>query len=185
MNPEHSFGERFSTLTVVQQELERPGYFLYPVAREHVEAGVTDPLVHRIRTQINKHGFDKMAGKVAITFSGYAYDDREVFPIPETRAYWRTLDRQLPELPALLAYLPPLGFNGPGIHLLLVGTVEEATARPELGGYDVSVTDTSTLIADTLGRIRQAGRTYHLRPNMTHQLIHRFLAGVTHQLERI
>jgi hypothetical protein len=46
------------------------------------------------------------------------------------------LDRDLPELPVLVAYLPQLGFNGPAFH----GTIDEAISRPETGGYDVQVT---------------------------------------------
>src|SRR5713101_9666020 len=101
--------ERFEPLREVQQELEKEGFYFYPLERELVEARVTEPLVHRIRTRVKKRGFDRVAGKVAISFSGYANDEREVFAIPEVSAYWKKLDRELPELPALLAYLPLLG----------------------------------------------------------------------------
>src|SRR5687767_8108401 len=109
-----SFGERFDAIRFVQGELERQGYYFYPVEKEHLEALVTHPLVHRIRTQIKKRGFAKVAGKVAVTFSGYADDPREIFDIPEIRSYWRRLDAELPELPSVLAFLPEFQFNGPG-----------------------------------------------------------------------
>jgi hypothetical protein len=41
-----------------------------PSPKEHAEAVVTDPLVHRIETQVKKRGLEKLAGRVAITFSG-------------------------------------------------------------------------------------------------------------------
>src|SRR5712691_4472047 len=103
--------EGFHDIRLVQQEFERHGHYFYPVEKELAEALVTEPLVHRIRTQIKKRGFGNVASRVAITFSGYADDEREIFAIPEVRAYWRQLNQQLPELPALLAYLPLLGFN--------------------------------------------------------------------------
>src|SRR5438093_50620 len=134
--PGGPFDESYDALRFVQQEFERTGHLFAPIPKEHIEAGVTGPLVHRIKMQIKKRGFEKLAGNVAVTFSGYAHDEREIFAIPEIRAYWRKLDRELPELPALLAYLPQLGFNGPGIHLMMVGTVDEAIHRPEIGGYD-------------------------------------------------
>ena len=184
MNPERPIDESFATLRAVQESLEQIGYYFYPVAKEHTEAGVTDPLVHRIRTQVKKRGFEKLAGKVAVAFSGYAHDEREIFAIPEIRVYWRKLDRDLPELPALVAYLPELGFNGPGIHLMMVGTVDEAIHRPELGGYDVSVVDAPAVLDDALRRIQQASATYRLRQRTTTQLIAQFLAGATHQIRR-
>lgn len=181
-HPGGPFDERFTTLRAVQEGLERLGYFLYPVPKEHTEAGITDPLVHRIKMQVKKRGMEKVAGRVAVTFSGWAQDRREVFDIPEVRGYWRALDRQLPELPALLAYLPELAFNGPGIHLMLVGDVDLAIKRPELGGYDVSVVDANPIVDDALKRIRQAGTQYHLRPITTNRLLSQFIAGATHQL---
>jgi hypothetical protein len=174
--------ERFEALRLVQQELERRGYFLHPVPREHTEATITDPLVHRIRTQIRKRGLEKMAGRVSITFSGYAEDEREIFAIPEIRRYWRALDSQLPELPALLAYLPELNFNGPGNHLMLLGTIDEAVHRPELGGYDVYVTGIEPILVDALARIQHAGVTHRLRPITVKRLMEQFVAGASHRL---
>src|SRR5207302_7803134 len=113
--------------------------FLYPVAKEHVEGLVTSPLLHRIRSQVKKRGFGNVATKVAITFSGYAHDPREVYEVPEARAYWRALDTELPELPALLAILYDFGYNGPGIHLTMLGEVDHVLHRPTQGGYDVHV----------------------------------------------
>src|SRR5947209_4927876 len=92
--------ESFEHLARVQQELEFAGYYFHPVERELVEGLITDPLLHRIRSQIKRRGFEKVAGKMAVTFSGYIYDEREIWQIPEIRAYWRKLDNQLPELPA-------------------------------------------------------------------------------------
>jgi hypothetical protein len=184
MNPEQPIDESFATLHTVQEGLEQLGYYFYPVAKEHTEAGITDPLVHRIRTQVKKRGFEKLAGKVAVAFSGYAHDEREIFAVLEVRAYWRKLDRELPELPALLAYLPQIGFNGPGIHLMMVGTVEEAVHHPEIGGYDVSITGAPTIVDDAVRRIRQASVTHRLRLRTTQHLIDQFLAGATHQIQR-
>src|SRR5438552_493415 len=115
--PSRRFGEDFYTLLRAQRELERAGYYFHPVEKEHAEALATAPLLQQIRSHIKRRGFEKVAGHVAITFSGYANDDREIWQVPEVRAYWRALDRQLPELPALLTLLPAFGFNGPGQHL--------------------------------------------------------------------
>lgn len=171
--------ESFATLRAAQEGLEKLGYYFFPLSKEHVEAGVTEPLVHRVRTQVKKRGMEKVAGKVALTFSGYAQDPREIFMISEVRSYWQKLNRELPELPAVLAYLPQMAFNGPGIHLMLLGDVE-ATERPELGVYDVHVQDADTLVEDALRRIGQASRTYRLNPNFTQQLMAQFVAGATH-----
>ena len=181
--PEPSFDdESFHTLHAVQRGLERQGYFFQPVPKEHTEAVVTHPLVHRLHTLTTKRGFIKVAGHVLITFSGYARDTREIYQIPEIRTYWRALDGQVPELPAFLAYLPHLYFNGPGLHLMLLGAIEETIPRPELGGYDVHVADAAPLVADAVRRIGQAGRKYHLPSTITSRLLTHFVAGATHQL---
>jgi hypothetical protein len=86
--------------------------------------------IHRIRTLTKKRGFEKIAGNVVVTFSGYAADPREVFAVPEIRNYWRALDTQIAELPALVACLPQVGFNGPGLHLLLLGTSMTLSPTP-------------------------------------------------------
>lgn len=189
MSPEHGpggpFDESFRAMRFVQQELERMGHFFYPVPREHTEGGITDPLLHRVRTQIRKRGFATLAGRVSITFSGYAQDEREIFAVPEIRSFYQRLDAQLPELPALLAYVPQLGFNGPANHLLLLGTIERAIAHPELGGYHVAVADADRLRADALRRIRQAGQTYHLSPTLTNRLTDQFSAGIVHRIDPI
>ncbi len=183
MSPEGSpVDESFAALRLVQDGLEQLGYVYQPVAKEHTEAGVTDPLVHRLSGQIKRRGLDKLAGRVAISFSGYAEDEREIFAIPEIRGYWQTLDRQLPELPALLAYIPELRFNGPGMHLLLLGTIDETIRRPEMGGYDVLVADAASLIKDATRRIQQAGRTHRLRADRTERLIAQFLVGATRRI---
>ena len=40
-----SFGESFDALRVVQEDLQRRGYYFYPVEKEHTEALLTDPLI--------------------------------------------------------------------------------------------------------------------------------------------
>ena len=172
--PEEFFDERFATLRAAQEGLARRGYLLYPVEREHTEALVTGPLLHKIRTQVKKRGFSNVAGRVAVSFSGYARDEREVFAIPEVRAYWQQLDRELPELPALLTMLPEFGFNGPGMHMLLLGEINTVLHRPEIGGYDVWVADAPRIFANALMRIRQAGRTHHLSQAAMEDLVERF-----------
>jgi hypothetical protein len=174
--------ERFEALRLTQQELERRGYYYYPAEKEHVEGLVTDPLILRIRTQIKKRGFEKVAGKVIITFSGYAQDEREIFAIPEIRAYWRKLDANFPELPAVLAYLPQFGFNGPVNHLMLLGTIDEVLDRPALGGYDVYVKDATPIIDQSVRRIRQAANNYRMSPTSTNQLIDQFRRGLARRL---
>jgi len=51
---------------------------LEPFTKEHPEGPITAPLLQRIRTQITKRGFGKVAGRAIITFSGFAGDPREV-----------------------------------------------------------------------------------------------------------
>jgi hypothetical protein len=176
--------ESFNSLLQTQRELERLGYFFHPVAKEHTEGGVTDLLLHRLRTQINKRGFGKLAGHTLITFSGYGEDEREIIAIPEIRSFWRSLDQQLPELPALVAYLPQARYNGPGFHVMLLGTIEQTLAHPEIGVYDVRVIDAGPLVDDALRRIVLAGRKYHLMPNRTNQLLTNFAMGATHRIGR-
>jgi hypothetical protein len=169
--------ESFHALQQVQAELERQGYYFYPIEKETAEALITDPLLRCIRTDIKKRGFAKLAGRAAITFSGYAYDPREIFEIPEARAYWQQLDQQLPELPALLTQLPRFQYNGPGQHLTLLGTIEQMVDRPDFGGYDVQVLDGPAIIADALRRIRQAGAKYRLPPPAVSKLAADFVRG--------
>jgi hypothetical protein len=171
----------FGLIRVVQEELERRGYYFLPVEREHTEGPVTGPLVHRLKTHIKKRGFARVAGRALITFSGYEDDPREVYEIPEIRAYYHQLDIDLPELPALLAYLPDLGFNGPGMYLMLLGEVDQAIHRPERGGYDVHVVNAEPLIQQALARIQQASTRYHLGHNDRERLQAAFLAGATYR----
>jgi hypothetical protein len=174
----------FEILQIVQQDLERKGYYFFPVEKEHTEGLITEPLVHRIRTQIKKRGFAKVAGRGIITFTGYEEDPREIIDIAEVRSYWRKLDAELPELPALLTYLPELApaFNGPAQHLMLLGEIDETIHRPELRGYDVYVIGGQRIIEQALQRIRQAGLRYHLSLNQTTRLQDTFMAGVRHRL---
>jgi hypothetical protein len=169
--------ERFDQLALVQVELERRGYFFHPVPKEHTEALVTGPLLGRLRMQVKKRSFAKVAGRVAITFNGYGGDPRELWQIAEVRAWWRALDAQLPELPALLAAIPALGYNGPGMQLMLLGQVDRVRARPLEGGYDVHVADGPRLLADGVRRIRQAGVKYHLGGRSVAALVEGFRRG--------
>ena len=112
---ERSFNpESFHVLHEAQEHLAKQGYLFYPIPKEHAEGQVTQPLLHRLHTQIKKRGFGNVAGRVFLTFSGFAHDPREIFQIPEIRRFWQQLDRQLPELPALPALAERLGYNGPG-----------------------------------------------------------------------
>jgi hypothetical protein len=171
--------ESFESLRVAQQTLEKLGWHFFPIPKEHAEGLVTGPLLQRIRTQINKRGFGKMAGRAIITFSGLFHDPREVFAIPEVRAYWRQLNQQLPELPALLGMLPEMGYNGPGMHLTLLGEIDEIIDRPLALMYDLHVVEGEKLLDDALRRIRQAARKYNLKPNVTQTVIGQFTAGAT------
>ena len=168
------FYERFEVLGQAQRELERSGYFFLPVPREHAEATVTTPLIHRIRTHITKRSFARVAARMAITFSGYSDDPREIYDIPELRRYWGALDRALPALPALLTVLPLFGYNGPGQHLSLLGTVDEVLAYPTERRYQLHVVEGPALVAQAEARIRQAGRTYHLPAATTAALVRHF-----------
>src|SRR5579883_2720645 len=156
------FFERFDVLRWTQAELSRTGYVFEPIPKELTEARVTAPLIHRLRTTITQRGFGSVAGRVAITFSGYAADRREIYAIPEIRAYWRALDRQVPELPALLTVLPAFRYNGPGQHVLLLGTITAVRHDPTTEQYQAHVVDGPRLLADALARIRRAGRAYQL-----------------------
>jgi hypothetical protein len=171
------FDERFATLAAVQEGLARYGYLFYPIGKEHAEGLVTGPLLHRVHTQIGKRGFSNLAGRLIVTFSGFARDKREVFAIPEARAYWQQLDTQLPELPALLALLPDFDFNGPGLHLLLLGAIDAVVHRPALGGYTVRVADAPRIVDDATRRIRAAGQKYHLHQAAVTTLVDHFLLG--------
>lgn len=178
------FGSRlpFEILRSAQEQFQKLGYYFLPVEKEHTEGLVTQPLVHRLRTQIKKRGFAKVAGRAIITFSGYERDPREVHEIPEVRSYWSSLDSDLLEFPALLAYLPEAGFNGPGMHLMLLGEVDEIVHHPELGGYDVHVLGADRIVEQALDRIRQASAKYRLRQNQATLLTASFIAGATYRL---
>jgi hypothetical protein len=173
------FDESFASLRVAQQTLEKFGWHYFPIPKEHAEGLITGPFLQRIRTQIAKRGFGKVAGKTVITFSGFADDSREVFAIPEVRAYWRQLDRQLPELPALLGVVPAMGYNGPGMHLTLLGEIDEIIDHPAAFRYDLHVVEAEKLVEDAVRRIRQAGRKYGLKPNVTQTLVRQFMTGAT------
>ncbi len=172
--------ERFDHIRLVHEALAEHGYYFQAVEREHAEAGATGPLVHRLRGLIEDKGFANVVSRVGITFSGYADDPREVFAIPELRRYWRELDAQLPELPALLAVLPDLGFNGPGMHLTLLGTID--TVVPRSHSYDVQIADAPRIIDDALQRIQQAGAKYWAPSTLVHQIVDQFNRGAHYRL---
>ena len=58
--------ESFQALQRVQAELERQGDYFYPIEKEIAEGLITGPLLRRVRTDIKKRGFAKLAGRVAI-----------------------------------------------------------------------------------------------------------------------
>jgi hypothetical protein len=174
----------FELMRFTQRELERRGYYFFPIPREHTEGLVTEPMAARLRGQVKKRGFAKVAGHTVLTYSGYDADPREVYAIPEIRAYTRQLDVQVPELPALLAFLPALRYNGPGLYLMLLGEVADSILYPERGGYDVRVAGAPTLIEQALRRIREAAVRYHLSPNDRLRLEQDFLAGTRFRLAR-
>ena len=175
--------EGFDHLRQVQQELLKRGYYFFPVEREHVEGLVTDPLLARLRRTIKQRGFRKLAAHTAISFSGYASDPREIFEIPAIRAYYRQLDQALPELPALLTLLAPFRYNGPAIHLELLGTVNQVVERPELGGYHLRVDEAPAIIAAAQRRIQAAGHKYHLQPAAIRRLSEQFAAWALRPLQ--
>jgi hypothetical protein len=166
--------EDFDHLSLVQRDLLKSGCHFFPVEREHVEGLVTDPLLTRLRRTIKHRGFRNVAARTAISFSGYAYDPREIFAIPEIRSYYAKLDEQLPELPALLTVLPVMRYNGPAIHVELLGTVSEVVQRPELDGYDLRVAEAPVIIAAAKRRIEAAGCKYHVPPAEARRLAEQF-----------
>jgi hypothetical protein len=167
----------FEILRVVQSELERRGYYYLAVEQEHIEGLVTAPIAARLRGQIKRRGFQKVAGHMILTFSGYDRDPREIQEVPEIRAYFEQLDAEVTELPALLAFLPEMGFNGPGIYLMILGEISETIHHPEQFGYDVQVLGAQRIIDRALHRIRQTATTYKLRHNDRIRLEQTFLTG--------
>jgi len=176
------FGERFADLRVVQEALERRGFFFHPIPKEHTEGLVTGPLLHRLHSTLKKRGFGNAAAHVALTFSGYSRDPREVYEIPEARAFWRALDSQLPEWPALLAILPEVRYNGPSMQLTMLGAIDVAVHRPEIAGYDLHVLGAEAIIEDALRRIRQAGQKHRLPATTVRNLEAHFVRGARHRL---
>lgn len=179
MNEQPSRRIPFEVMQAVQQTLLSKGYHFFPVEREHTEGLLTQPLLSRLRTQIKKRGFPKLAGRSVVTFSGYDQDSREIHQVPEIRGFFQKLDSELPELPALLAYLPEMAFNGPGIYLMMLGEIGETIPYPELGGYDIQVLGAPRIMEQALHRIRQACARYSLTPTQRNNLVARFMAGAT------
>jgi hypothetical protein len=177
--PERSFDESFNRLNQTQRELERHGWSFLPIPREHAEGGITEPFLSRLRGQIKRRGFAKLAGRSLITFSGFGDDPRELHQIPEAKAYWRKLDRELPELPALLGVIEVARYNGPVLHVSLLGEVDQLVDHPERGGYDIHVIGAERIIANAVERIYAAGKKYNLPYNHTYHLIADFMAYST------
>jgi hypothetical protein len=171
--------DSFGTMEITRAELAQLGWYLFAIPREHTEGEVTDPLVARVRSQIKKHGFDKVAGHSLFTFSGYGHDHREIHQVPEIRAFWRKLDRQLPELPALLGVIELARYNGPVIHLTLIGEIDEIVDHPELERQDLLVLGAERIIANAVERIYAAGKRHHLHYSVTYKLIADFMAYST------
>ena len=168
-------------LRIAAAELERRGYFWMGVEREHTEAGLTDPLEQRLRGAIKRRGFGKLAGHVLLTF-GYDDDPREIYDIPAIRAYFQHLDSHVPELPALVAYAPEIGHNGPGHYLMLLGEIGRQFHHPERGGYDVEVLSAQPIVDQAVRRIRESSQRYHLPHNQRLVLEQRFIAGTRFRL---
>lgn len=178
------FDESFSSLSRMQEDLEKQGLFVLPVPKEHIEAKVTRPLIQKIRTRIKKRGFDNVAGNVFITFSGFAHDTREVYQIPEVRGFVQQLDRDLPELPALLGISQDLLYNGPGLYVSCLGNPDEQTIPDDphyFQRYNLYVDDAKTIVSGAVHRIHVAGRKYGLSRDKTERMVERFMAGVVKQ----
>ncbi|TAK28827.1 MAG: hypothetical protein EPO21_21980 [Chloroflexota bacterium] len=174
------FDESFGSIQETQELLARRGYIFCSVPLEHTEGLVTQPLLHRIRTQIKKRGFANVAGRLVLTFSGFAHDRREVFQIPEIRAYYRKLDQELPELPALVAVVDELSYNGPGLYLSSLGIPDERMIPSDpdyFQRYDLFVEGVD-LVSQSLARIRQAGRKHHLSAQATERIVANFRRGL-------
>lgn len=77
---------------------------IYPVfmEREHIEGGITTPVIHKLQKYIHKYGFSKVAGRTLIHYSGYSEDPRELFEIPEARTFWQQLNTAFPAIPTLI-----------------------------------------------------------------------------------
>lgn len=89
---------------------------------------------------------------------------------------------ELPELPAVLAFLPELQFNGPGMHLTLLGTIDAITHRPEIAGYDVHIPDVQPIIDDASGRIQHVASKYRLGKMAAARLTEQFRFAAAHRI---
>ncbi len=176
---ERPFDESFTTLNQLQTELEKHGWHFFPIPKEHTEGLIIEPLIARIRTRINKRGFVKLAGHSIMTFSGFAKDPREIHQIPEIQLFWRKLDQQLPELPALLGSVIPIRYNGPVMHLSLLGEIDEIVDHPEQQRQDLHVIGADRMVTNAIERIYAAGRRHHLSFQRTYRLVTDFIACTT------
>src|SRR5258708_1518803 len=178
--PERPTDDSFSVLENTRQELAKHGWYFFPIPKEHTEGRVTDTLIARIRSQIKKRGFPKVAGRSLITFSGYGTDEREIYLIPEARAYWQKLNRELPELPALLGIIEAIRYNGPGMHLSMVGEIDEIIDYPEQERQELHVIGSDRIIQNSVTRIWAAGKKYHLPFQQLSRLLSNFLVYSTY-----
>lgn len=169
------FFESFHIAELGRKLWEAHGLYWFPVPREHAEGSITRPLVSRIRSKIKQRGFDRLASHSAITFSGYGEDPREIHQIPEIRAFWKKLDSELEELPALLTVMALANYNGPVQHLVLLGDIERIIDHPEARRHDIMVTNADILRRQAISRIMRAGAKYQLNPDHVQALVAHFV----------
>ena len=70
-------------------------------------------------------------------------------------------------------------YNGPVLHLSLLGDVDQVVDHPEQGVYDIHVIGAERIIANAVERIFTAGKKYHLPYSQTYHLIADFMAYAT------
>lgn len=175
-NPERP-NESFESMARSQRVWESLGIYFFPIPKEHTEGLITRPLLSRIKSKIRQRGFERLAAHTAITFSGYADDPREIHQVPEVRAFWRKLDRELEELPALLTVMPEANYNGPVQHLSLLGEIDRIVDHPAQRRHDVHILNADTLIKDAVARIMRSGMKYQLHPDHIAHLVHFFIVN--------
>jgi|GEM_PF-3028697 len=174
-NPERAF-ESFHFQELSRAAWENLGVYWFPIPREHAEGLITRPLLSKIRDKLRRVDFDRMASSTVITFSGYGDDSREIHQIREIRSFWRKLDSELDELPALLSVQPLANYNGPVQHLTLEGEIDQIIDHPEQRGQDVHLLNGGQLIKQSLRRIIRVGEKHRLAPEHTAALVYYFLS---------
>lgn len=79
-------------------------HFSVVVSREDVEKRETGRVLNVLSSlTVSARVMRQFCGRVDLFFGGYDDDPREVFEIPEVRAFVRDLDARFPELPYLLS----------------------------------------------------------------------------------